>query len=229
MADVVRPRGTACERFEAERDEVAREARPRVEAVDRDLDRRPREDAVVLLFAAEFELLNLLDEDLLDEDLLDEDLLDKEAERPRVEAALAPVERLREDDWLRERGLLARFALVLEPATRALRFDAPRLREAAERDRELLLRASDAAALRLFDVEPAEVRDAVRWLRSGWRRLARLSPCSRASAVSRPISLLKLLRSPCAVSSCTSSASLPASNFWNQVPQSTGSRDSAPL
>src|SRR5262249_42892848 len=32
-------------------------------------------------------------------------------------------------------------------------------------------------------------------------RLARLSPCSRASAVSRPISLLKLLLSPLAVSS----------------------------
>ncbi len=179
-------------------------------------------EAAVLLFAAEFVLL---------------DLLDEAVERLRDELLLLPAERLRDEPaLLRDPELLARLERLLEPDTRALRFPLLRvavfpLRDDDDFDREPLVRAPEELALRRFDPALEAARDVVRCprLRSGWRRLARLSPSSRARAVSRPISLLKLLRSPPAVSSCTSSASLLSSNFWNQSSQSIGSSDCAPL
>ena len=168
---------------------------------------------MVLLFAAEFVPL---------------DLLEAAVERLRDELLLLPAERLREEAaLLRDPELLARLERLLEPDTRALRFPLLRLPLFALRDDDV----PEELALRRFDPALADVRDVRRCplLRSGWRRLARLSPSSRARAVSRPISLLKLLRSPPAVSSCTSSASLLSSNFWNQSSQSIGSSDCAPL
>jgi hypothetical protein len=190
--------------------------------VERDFDPRFREAAVVLFFAAEFVPLDLLDEAA--EPLRDELLL-LLAERLREEAAL-----------LRDPELLARLERLLDPDTRALRFPMLGLRffplrDDDDFDRELLLRDPDELPLRRSDPALEAARDVLRCplLRSGWRRLARLSPSSRACAVSRPISLLKLLCSPPAVSSCTSSASLLSSNFSNQSFHSMGSSDCAPL
>jgi hypothetical protein len=59
-------------------------------------------------------------------------------------------------------------------------------------------------------------------------RLARLLPRVRALAVSRPISLLKLLCSPRAVWSCTSNANFISSNFSNQSSHSILCREPEP-
>lgn len=61
------------------------------------------------------------------------------------------------------------------------------------------------------------------------RRLAFVLPRARACAVSRAISLLKLLCSPPAVSSCTSNARPLSSNFLNQSSHEIFSSESAPL
>src|SRR5205085_3750699 len=94
----------------------------------------------------------------------------------------------------------------------------------AEREERLLLPVDREARLvadRLLVLLPVArrappvllARAPVARARSGWRLEARVTPRARCSAVSLPISLLKLLFWPLAVSSWTSRARLLSSNF----------------
>lgn len=82
----------------------------------------------------------------------------------------------------------------------------------------------DAAEDDLRAVRPADFRAVLRV-----RLVDRREPFPAARAVSRDTSLLKLLRSPRAVRSCTRSAKPRSSNLPNHSSQSICSRDCCPL
>jgi hypothetical protein len=141
------------------------------------------------------------------------------------------VEALRDRDFdavLRDREL-ADFRAVERPplffAVALFRVDFRRdpaddeLRDELRDDRVLALRAARPVRpeLRARPLELVEPRPALR------------DPLCAARAVSRETSLLKLLRWPRAVLSCTSSARPRSSNFSNQSFQSMCSSDCCPL
>jgi hypothetical protein len=164
--------------------------------------------------------------------------------RPREDAPLLLVRLLEARAVRAERSLRS-----LEAPARLARADEDRLELVEAARRERLPEDRDEAELRLWAREEPPVDEARREpprddpdaaarravppavpedRRPSWR-LARLSPAARFSAVSRPISLLKLLAPPLASSSCTSKARLLSSNFWNHSSQPMCSSDCSPL
>lgn len=145
--------------------------------------------------------------------------------RPRLLLAVVRALRLRDDFVPLDRRPELRLVVLRD-------FVDPVLRDRLDDDRvfpRLLLAV--VRALRPRELDRERLRDdALRVLRPRrFLRLACRAPRSRALAVSRPISLLKLLRVPSAMRSWCSSASLLSSNFWNHSSQLMCSSDCAPL
>jgi hypothetical protein len=135
-----------------------------------------------------------------------------------LEVVFRPV-----DVLLDRRELLPRVDALRVPAERD---DVPR-EDVVVRRREVVLRLRErpdpAEERRVPELRPEDGRPL------SFRRLALLSPRSRAWAVSRAISLLKLLCCPSAVVSWKRSARPLSSNFWNHSSQLISSSESAPL